>query len=125
MLSSWRMGVKDLPSKSKLRFNVGGIEAETREGLVTEILKFMETEEGKKKSALWFGWGGTITLGLGEFTSLMIIITRGLMIHEYPWYFRILVLSLVLSGARYPRILSGEGQRKTEHHINVFQRVCV
>ena len=62
MLSSWREGVKDLPVKNKMKFNVGGIQAESREGL----LKFMETEEGKKKSALWFGWGGTITLGLGE-----------------------------------------------------------
>ena len=34
--------------KNKMSFNVGGIEAETREGLVTEITKFMETEEGKK-----------------------------------------------------------------------------
>ena len=73
MLSSWRMGVKDLPAKNKMKFNVGGIEAETREGLVTEILKFMETEEGKKKSALWIGWGGTITLGLGELISMMIM----------------------------------------------------
>ena len=54
-------------SKICLKFNVGGIQAESREGL----LKFMETEEGKKKSALWFGWGGTITLGLGEIQFLI------------------------------------------------------
>ena len=71
MLSSWRKGVKDLPVKNKMKFNVGGIQAESREGLVTETLKFMETEEGKKKSALWFGWGGTITLGLGEIQLLI------------------------------------------------------
>ena len=65
--SSWRKGVKDLPVKHKMKFNVGGIPAESREGL----LKFMETEEGKKKSALWFGWGGTITPGLGEIQFLI------------------------------------------------------
>jgi len=81
MLSSWRMGVKDLPAKNKMKFNVGGIEAETREGLVTEILKFMETEEGKKKSALWIGWGGTITLGLGSW--IYQLYCQELVMHEY------------------------------------------
>ena len=56
-----------------MKFNVGGIEAETREGLVTEILKFMETEEGKKQSALWIGWGGTFTLGIGEIRFIPLI----------------------------------------------------
>ena len=64
-LSSWRKEVKDLSQRNKMKFNVGGIQAETREGLVTEILKFMETEEGKRKMALWVGWGGTFTLGIG------------------------------------------------------------
>ena len=49
MLSSWRMGVKDLPAKNKMKFNVGGIEAETREGLVTEILKFMRRRRERRK----------------------------------------------------------------------------
>ena len=64
-----------------MKFNVGGIQAETREGLVTEILKFMETEEGKRKMALWVGWGGTFTLGIGQLRHLpfiMIIITEHL-----------------------------------------------
>ena len=41
----------------------------------------------------------------------------------YPWYFRILALSHILSGAGYPRVLPGEGQRKAEHQVNVLQRV--
>ena len=67
-LSSWRKSVKDLPVKNKMKFNVGGVQAElaeARENAVVEILNFMETEEGKKKMALWVGWGGTIILGTG------------------------------------------------------------
>ena len=64
MLSAIR-GVKELPGKNKMRFNVGGVQAETREALITEVLEFMATEEGKKKMALWVGWGGTFTLGIG------------------------------------------------------------
>ena len=64
-LSFWRKGVKDLPVKNKIKFNVGGVQAETRENAVMEILNFMETEEGKRKMALWVGWGGTIILGTG------------------------------------------------------------
>ena len=48
-----------------MKFNVGGVQAEARENAVVEILNFMETEEGKKKMALWVGWGGTIILGTG------------------------------------------------------------
>ena len=122
--SSWRKGVKDLPVKNKMKFNVGGIQAESREGL----LKFMETEEGKKKSALWFGWGGTITLGLGEIQFLIwgvMVMGYAFNMALYPWYFRILALSHILSGAGYPRVLPGEGQRKAEHQVNVLQRVWV
>ena len=124
MLSSWREGVKDLPVKNKMKFNVGGIQAESREGL----LKFMETEEGKKKSALWFGWGGTITLGLGEIQFLIwgvMVMGYAFNMALYPWYFRILALSHILSGAGYPRVLPGEGQRKAEHQVNVLKRVWV
>jgi len=80
-LSSWRKEVKDLSQRNKMKFNVGGIQAETREGLVTEILKFMETEEGKKKMALWVGWGGTFTLGIGSW--LYHLYCQELVVHEY------------------------------------------
>jgi len=80
-LSFWRKGVKDLPVKNKIKFNVGGVQAETRENAVMEILNFMETEEGKRKMALWVGWGGTIILGTGSW--LYHLYCQELVVHEY------------------------------------------
>ena len=61
----WNNTGKKVPlvPKSSLKFNIGHLEK--MEKMEASLLEWMVTEEGKKKMALYVGWGGTALLFAG------------------------------------------------------------